>query len=41
MGILSSAVKMSPVKRAWEQILADSEAKEYEGNENFFVTSLI
>ena len=41
MGILSSAVKMNDVKRSWEQILEETEQKEFEGNENFFVISLI
>ena len=41
MGILSSAVKMNPVRRSWEQILEETEGLEFEGNENFFVISLI
>jgi len=41
MGILSSAVKMNDVKRSWEQILEETKQKEFEGNENFFVISLM
>ena len=41
MGILSSAIKMNSVKAAWDEILINTEQMEFEGNENFFVTSLI